>query len=97
MHYYDNFDELLQKYPDGYFYYATTKATKKYSDIEYKDNSFCFGKETKGLPEEIIKGNLDRSIRIPMRRDLGRSLNLANSVNIIIYEALRQLDFPNLE
>jgi tRNA (cytidine/uridine-2'-O-)-methyltransferase len=98
VHYYDNFDELLQKYPDGYFYYATTKATKKYSDIEYKDNSFfVFGKETKGLPEEIIKGNLDRSIRIPMRRDLGRSLNLANSVNIIIYEALRQLDFPNLE
>ena len=67
VHYYDNFDELLQKYPDGYFYYATTKATKKYSDIEYKDNSFfVFGKETKGLPEEIIKGNLDRSIRIPM-------------------------------
>ncbi|MFY9285865.1 MAG: tRNA (uridine(34)/cytosine(34)/5-carboxymethylaminomethyluridine(34)-2'-O)-methyltransferase TrmL [Tissierellaceae bacterium] len=98
VHYYDNFDELLQKYPDGYFYYATTKATKKYSDIEYKDNSFfVFGKETKGLPEEIIKGNLDRSIRIPMRRDLGRSLNLANSVNIIIYEALRQLRFPNLE
>lgn len=98
VHYYDNFNELLQKYPDGYFYYATTKATKKYSDIEYKDNSFfVFGKETKGLPEEIIKGNLDRSIRIPMRRDLGRSLNLANSVNIIIYEALRQLRFPNLE
>jgi tRNA (cytidine/uridine-2'-O-)-methyltransferase len=98
VHYYDNFDELLQKYPDGYFYYATTKATKKYSDIEYKDNSFfVFGKETKGLPEEIIKGNLDRSIRIPMKRDLGRSLNLANSVNIIIYEALRQLRFPNLE
>ena len=45
VHYYDNFDELLQKYPDGYFYYATTKATKKYSDIEYKDNSFfVFGK-----------------------------------------------------
>lgn len=59
--------------------------------------AFVFGKETKGLPEEIIKDNLDRSIRIPMIRDLGRSLNLANSVNIIIYEALRQLDFPNLE
>lgn len=98
VHYYDNFNELLQKYPEGYFYYATTKASKRYSDFKYKDNSFfVFGKETKGLPEEIIKDNLDRSIRIPMIRDLGRSLNLANSVNIIIYEALRQLDFPNLE
>lgn len=98
IHYYDNFNELLEKYPDGNFYYATTKAAKNYSEFEYKDNIFfVFGKETKGLPKEILDKNKDKTIRIPMRRDIARSLNLSNSVNIIIYEALRQLNFPNLK
>lgn len=96
--YYDSFGELQEKYPDGHFYYATTKASKNYSQFDYKDNTFfVFGKETKGLPKEILEGNLDTAIRIPMRKDIARSLNLANSVNIIIYEALRQLNFPNLD
>lgn len=97
IYYHDSFGELLEKYQDGVFYYATTKASKNYSEFDYKDNTFfVFGKETKGLPKEILDKNCDKSIRIPMREDIARSLNLSNSVNIIIYEALRQLNFPNL-
>lgn len=94
IHYYDNFFQVLEKYPNEEFYYATTKASKFYTEIEYKDNSFfVFGKETKGLSKEILDGNLHKAIKIPMKKDIGRSLNLSNSVNIIIFEALRQLDF----
>lgn len=95
--YYDNFFQVLEKYPDNDFYYGTTKAEKIYSQITYRDNSFLvFGKETKGLPKEILSGNEDRSIKIPMKPDILRSLNLSNSVNIILFEALRQLDFMDL-
>lgn len=98
IHYYDSFSEVLEKYPDGSFYFATTKAKHRYTDINYKDESFfVFGKETKGLPKELLDDNIDKGIRIPMRTDIARSLNLANSVNIILFEALRQLNFPNIE
>lgn len=98
INYYDSFNEVLEKYPQGHFYYATTKAKNTYTENTYKDNSFfVFGKETKGLAKEIIEKNKDTCIRVPMRRDIGRSLNLSNSANIIIYEALRQLDFLNIE
>lgn len=98
VHYHDSFFELLEKYPNSDFYYATTKTKNKYTDITYKDESFfVFGKETKGLSNEILEGNLDNGIRIPMRSNIARSLNLANAVNIVLYEALRQLDFPNIE
>lgn len=98
IHYYDSFFEVLEKYPDNDFYYATTKTKKNYTDINYKDNSFfVFGKETKGLSKEILDGNSDKCIRIPMISNIARSLNLSNSVNIILFEALRQLDFPYLE
>lgn len=98
IHYHDNFFELLDKYPNGEFFYATTKAKNKYTDVLYKDETFLvFGKETKGLSPEILQGNLDRGIRIPMRSNIARSLNLANSVNIILYETLRQLNFPDIE
>ena len=97
IHYYDSFEELIYKYPEGNFYFATTKATKKYNEFDYGDNTFfVFGKETKGLPKQILDDHMDTAIRIPMRIDIARSLNLANSVNIIIYEALRQLDFPDI-
>lgn len=98
IHYYNNFNEVLEKYPSGKFYYATTKAEKNYTDFNYDDNSFfVFGKETKGLSDKLVENNLDSAIKIPMKAKLGRSLNLANSVNIILFEALRQLDFPLLE
>lgn len=97
IHYYNNFFELLEKYPNCDFYYATTKATHNYTQVKYKDESFfVFGKETKGLSNEILEGNLDKGIRVPMKKNIARSLNLANSVNIILFEALRQLDFPYL-
>ena len=98
IHYYDNFDELLEKYPDGDFYYATTKASKNHCEFAYMDDTFfVFGKETKGLPKEVLDKNWERAIRIPMIGDIKRSLNLSNSVNIIIYEALRQLSFLGLD
>ncbi|NLJ98022.1 MAG: tRNA (cytidine(34)-2'-O)-methyltransferase [Tissierellia bacterium] len=97
IYYYDSFKELKDKYPDSDFYYATTKGKNYYSDIEYLDNSFIvFGKETKGLPNELLDNNWDKTIKIPMRKDTKRSLNLANSANIILFEALRQLEFPYL-
>lgn len=97
IHYYDNFDEVLKTYPDNDFYYATTKTNKNYTENTYKDGDFfVFGKETKGLSEEILNINPQNGIRIPMK-SIGRSLNLSNSVNIILYEALRQLNFLYLE
>ena len=97
IHYYDNFDQVLEKYPTSDFYYATTKTDNKYSDIIYRDNSFfVFGKETKGLSSEILENNAEKCIRIPMLTNIARSLNLANSVNVILFEALRQLDYPYL-
>ena len=97
IHYYENFQELVNKYNNKTFYFATTKAEKFYTDVKYEDDCFIvFGKETKGLPDYILQKYQDRTIKIPMRKDLGRSLNLANSVNIILFEALRQLNFPNL-
>lgn len=96
--YYDSYDELVEKYPDNNFYLASTKAKKKYTDVEYKDGDFIvFGPETRGLPEDLIFANYDNAIRIPMLKDFGRSLNLSNSANIILFEALRQLDFLDLE
>lgn len=97
--YYDSFMEIYDKYKDdGNFYFATTKAKKLYTDVKYKDEDFIvFGKETKGLSKEILELCPDNNIRIPMLKNYGRSLNLANSANIILFEALRQLEFLGLE
>ncbi len=98
INYYDSFKELIEKYPNGDFYYATTKGKNIYSSVNYTENAFIiFGKETKGLPDDILSENWDKTIKIPMKEGIKRSLNLANSVNIILFEALRQLGFPNLE
>ena len=78
-------------------YFLTTKGHKKYTDVKFNDGDFLmFGKESAGIPEEILSLNEDKCIRIPMVKE-ERSLNLANSVNIVLYEALRQNDFLNLE
>jgi len=96
IHYYDSFDEIKQKYPDKLFYFATTKAKYTYADVQYSKDAFIvFGKESAGIPEEILKGNPDTCVRIPMQQE-ARSLNLSNSVAIILYEALRQNQFSNL-
>lgn len=94
--YYDNLDDFFDKNKGARFFYATTKAVQSYDQPGYKiDDYFLFGKETAGLPEKLLKENLDKCIRIPMKNEL-RSLNLSNSVSIIIYEALRQNNFINL-
>ncbi len=96
LHYYDSFDEVRERFPCGRFFFATTKAQKYYTEISYQADDFLvFGKETAGLPPSIRDANLDHCIRIPMGKDI-RSLNLANSVSIILYEALRQQGFANL-
>lgn len=94
--YYDDLDEFFQKNKGGRFFYATTKAPHSYDEVEYDlDDYLLFGKETAGLPEKLLKENLDYCIRIPMKESL-RSLNLSNSVSIIVYEALRQNNFGDL-
>ncbi len=94
--YYDSFAELEEKYKDARFFFFTTKARKKHTEVEYKDGDFLvFGKETKGLPEELLLRNEKTCVRIPMRGE-ARSLNLSNSVAVALYETLRQTDFVGL-
>lgn len=96
IEYHDSFDEVRQKYADHRFFYATTKAKNRFSDFKFQDGDFLvFGKETKGLPPELINANPDTCMRMPMT-DAVRSLNLSNSAAIIVYEALRQLDYPGM-
>jgi len=98
IYYYDSFSEILDKYPKNDFYYARTKSKKYYTEFNYTDGSFfVFGKETQGLPSSILKDNWDKAIKIPMRKNQARSLNLSNSASIILFEAYRQLDFPFLK
>ncbi len=94
--YYENFEDFFAK-NTGRMFFATTKAPNKYTDISYEDGDYLvFGKETKGLPESLLSERLQSCIRIPMR-DTTRSLNLSNSVAIVVYEALRQTDFEGLK
>jgi len=94
--YYDSFSELKSKYLEGLFFYSTTKGEKRHTEVQYKENCFLvFGKETAGLPKPLLDANKDHCIRVPMIND-ARSLNLANSVAIVAYEALRQIGFPGM-
>ncbi len=97
IRYYDSLQEFFEKNPHGEYVYFTTKAQKNHSDRTYGDNCYLmFGKETRGLPEELLIKNPERTVRIPMATDI-RSLNLSNSVAIGVYEVLRQWDYPELE
>ncbi|MBR6147513.1 MAG: tRNA (uridine(34)/cytosine(34)/5-carboxymethylaminomethyluridine(34)-2'-O)-methyltransferase TrmL [Lachnospiraceae bacterium] len=94
---YMNFDEFLQKNPGAKIWMATTKAKQVYSDVEFGDDDFImFGKESAGIPEEILIEYEKTCIRIPMLDEI-RSLNLSNSVAIVLYEALRQQDFKGMK
>ncbi len=98
VHKYDDLDDFFAKNKEGKFFYATTKAENTYADVSYKTDEeiyILFGKETKGLDEELLIKNPERCIRIPMVSD-ARSLNLSNAAAIICYEALRQRDFGDL-
>lgn len=86
----DSLEQLQQEHKNATFYYLTTKSTKSFYDVEFKEGDFLvFGPETRGLPEQILKENPETSITIPMLEGQ-RSLNLSNSVSIVLYEAIRQ-------
>ena len=94
--YYENLDEFLRVNSDESMYFYSTKAPRAYTEVKYPERVFLvFGKETKGLPETLLKENPDTCVRIPMRDKL-RSLNLSNSAAIAVYEVLRQHDFKGL-
>ena len=94
--YYKNLEDFYTRNPDAQVYYFSTKAPQKYTDITYPEKVYLmFGKETKGLPEELLHKNKSDCVRIPMRDSL-RSLNLSNSAAIAVYEVFRQRDFEGL-
>lgn len=95
--YYDRFEDVLSANPSSAFYYFTTKGLKAHSEARFEKGDFLvFGKETKGLPEELLKANKKQCLRIPMIGET-RSLNLSNSVAIAVYEGLRQLDYDGFK
>ena len=93
--YYKSLDDFFEKNSGEYFFF-TTKALHRHTDASYPDNAYLFfGKETAGLPEELLKDNPDKCVRIPMQNE-ARSLNLSNAVAVGVYEVLRQWDYPEL-
>lgn len=94
----ESLDEFMEEYAGRKMFFASTHAVKNYASVNYEPGSFIlFGKETAGLPRELITSNAETAIRIPMGDDPDlRSLNLSNSVAIVLYEALRQTGFPKL-
>ena len=94
---YESYQDFCEKNPDAKIYYATTKAPNKYCDAKFEEDCFImFGKESAGIPESILVNNQETCIRIPMNPEI-RSLNLSNSVAIVLYEALRQNNFIGME
>ena len=93
---YESFEDFVEKNPGAKIYMATTKSKKTYCDVHYEDECFImFGRESAGIPEEILVNYEETAIRIPMIGDI-RSLNLSNSVAIVAYEALRQHEFADM-
>lgn len=93
---YDSYSDFLEKNPGAKIYFATTKAKHTYAEVSFEEDSYImFGKESAGIPEEILVQHPEECIRIPMFGEI-RSLNLSNSVAIVLYEALRQNDFMEL-
>ena len=94
----ESLDAFLQQYQDRRMWLATTKGERLYTDVRYEDEDFLvFGRETCGLPRDFIASRADHAIRIPMSEDTRlRSFNLSNSAAVVLFEALRQLDFPDL-
>ena len=93
---YENLDDFFSKNEVGQMWCLSTKAPRCYTEASFEDGCYLFfGKETKGLPEDFLESHRESCVRIPMRAE-ARSLNLSNSVAITVYEALRQLEYPNL-
>ena len=96
LHVHPDFDTMMAEYPHAVYHFATTMAPRGYHEVSFGPEDFLvFGCETKGLPESLLSRVYDRCIRIPMRSE-ARSLNLSNSMAIVLYEALRQQGFPGL-
>jgi len=97
VYYYENLQEFLEIHKDKEMFFFSTKSKKNHTEVSYPDNAFLlFGKESKGLPEDLLLGNFDRCVRIPMLGNT-RSLNLSNSVAVAVYEYYRQKDFEGLK
>lgn len=93
---YENLDDFFARNPDGRYWYATTKGHTRYTDVDFRPGDYLlFGAETRGLPMSLLNAHPERCIRVPMQSE-ARSLNLSNSVAIVLYEALRQAGFPGL-
>ncbi|WP_352223955.1 tRNA (uridine(34)/cytosine(34)/5-carboxymethylaminomethyluridine(34)-2'-O)-methyltransferase TrmL [Bacillus sp. SM2101] len=99
IHYYDSLQEIFDKHENGHFYFITKFGKKAHTDFDYSgqdtDHFFVFGRETNGLPDDLIKNNMDYCLRLPMNDNV-RSLNLSNTAAILVYEALRQQKYPGL-
>lgn len=94
---YMNYQDFLNQNPQAHLFMATTKSRQTYADVSYEDGCYImFGKESAGIPEEILLDNRENCVRIPMKPDI-RSLNLANSVAIVAYEAMRQQNFTEFQ
>ncbi|SHH28914.1 tRNA (uridine(34)/cytosine(34)/5-carboxymethylaminomethyluridine(34)-2'-O)-methyltransferase TrmL [Clostridium grantii] len=94
----ESFEDFLSKYPKARIFLATTKGSKYYSEAKYEKGDFIvFGRESSGLPKEIMEKYKETAIKIPMIDTTTRSLNLSNTVSIFAYEALRQMNFPNMK
>ena len=94
---YLNYQDFMEKNPGAKIYYASTKAPRIYTEVSYEEDAYLmFGKESAGIPEEILLENQNTAIRIPMKGDI-RSLNLSNSAAIVLYEALRQQEFAQMQ
>lgn len=94
---YLNYEDFLEKNPGTRIFYASTKAPRMYTEASYREGDYLmFGKESAGIPEEILLENQETAVRIPMKEDI-RSLNLSNSVAVVLYEALRQQDFAQMQ
>ncbi len=95
--YYESFSEFMEKHSGAEIYYFSAKGKNCYAEIDYPEEVFLlFGKESVGLPEELVAENIEKSVRIPMLKSL-RCLNLSNSVAVAVYEVLRQRGFPDFE
>ncbi|ETA80395.1 tRNA (uridine(34)/cytosine(34)/5-carboxymethylaminomethyluridine(34)-2'-O)-methyltransferase TrmL [Youngiibacter fragilis] len=98
LHMYDSFEELMEKYRDARFFFSTTKGSVPYTEVEYRDEDFIvFGRESSGLPDSIRDAGYGTNIRVPMIESSTRSLNLSNTVAIVVYEAKRQTGFKGMK
>ena len=99
IHYFDSLDELYETFPEGEFYYIENFGEKYYSDFDFSDQEknlfFVFGRETNGIPKELLEGKEDRCLRLQMTGKV-RSLNLSNTAAIVVYDVLKQQGFPGL-